>query len=394
MSVAAASFGFLMLWSMWPEQARVALAPSSMAQSDGPSDPFAESTLTPPIASNFDLDRNALLSKPVTLRCDDVPLATAFASIAEQVGVAIHLQRKALEDVNIPPDTPITLDVKEVQLRSVLALICDQHGLDWLERENALLITSFDAAREQTQTRIYDIGELLALRRDVGQPEATSLERLIIQQVATNEWNEEGGQGTLSLLDQSLVVRQTPRVHDQISSFLSALKRQLLQDPKEQALAPMDVTPYPKVLRQLKLAMRKPLGEMEVTDAPLVDIVRLLSERAGVVIHLDQKALDDSSIPLDSPVSFSFKDATLHSVLDSLADHVGLMWAYRNEAILITPADRVAEYSKVRLYPVGDLVGLGLEQVDWDRMDRVRQVLLHSTPVHGPNMLRRVERVS
>ncbi len=100
-------------------------------------------------------------------------------------------------------------------------MICDQHGLDWLERENALLITSFDAAREQTQTRIYDIGELLALRRDVGQPEATSLERLIIQQVATDEWNEEGGQGTLSLLDQSLVVRQTPRVHDQISSFLT-----------------------------------------------------------------------------------------------------------------------------------------------------------------------------
>lgn len=70
-------------------------------------------------------------------------------------------------------------------------------------------------APEQIETRFYPI-----LREGA----ASQIQAAIIDLVAPESWNAAGGKGVVHVVEETLVVRQTRKVHREIGAFLKALK--------------------------------------------------------------------------------------------------------------------------------------------------------------------------
>jgi type II secretory pathway component GspD/PulD (secretin) len=63
----------------------------------------------------------------------------------------------------------------------------------------------------------------------------------------------------------------------------------------------------------------KSVGKVAFTDTPLGDVLRHVSESAGLMLQVDERSLESIGLMQDSPVTMSLKDATLQTVMDELA---------------------------------------------------------------------------
>lgn len=85
-----------------------------------------------------------------------------------------------------------------------------------------------------------------------------------------------------------------------------------------------------------------------------------LSTLSNQPIIVDKAALKDADIGYDSPVNFKLKNVSMRTVLRKLLGEFGLAYVVKDQAILITTAQRAKEMMVVRAYPIGDLVsGIG-----------------------------------
>ena len=85
-----------------------------------------------------------------------------------------------------------------------------------------------------------------------------------------------------------------------------------------------------------------------------------LSTLSNQPIIVDKAALKDADIGYDAPVNFKLKNVSMRTVLRKLLGEFGLAYVVKDQAILITTAQRAKEMMVVRAYPIGDLVtGLG-----------------------------------
>lgn len=86
------------------------------------------------------------LKKPVTLDFTDSALADVVDFLRDFTGENVVLDRLALEEQGITPDTPITLKLAGVSLKTALSLILEQIKLAWIIRDEVLFITTEEQA--------------------------------------------------------------------------------------------------------------------------------------------------------------------------------------------------------------------------------------------------------
>lgn len=106
------------------------------------------------------------LEGPAALDCTEAALADVLDDLRYKHLVAIHLDKKALEDVGIGLDTPITFSISGVPLRSALGLMLKELNLTWTIKSGVLLITTEEEAESILVTKTYDVGDLLAVAVD------------------------------------------------------------------------------------------------------------------------------------------------------------------------------------------------------------------------------------
>jgi hypothetical protein len=93
----------------------------------------------------------------------ECPLEDVVQFLADQHGVPIHIDRKALDAEKIGADLPITADIRGIPLRSALNHILNDIDLAWQIRDDMLVITSLPGARARPSTAVYHVGDLIAL---------------------------------------------------------------------------------------------------------------------------------------------------------------------------------------------------------------------------------------
>jgi hypothetical protein len=96
--------------------------------------------------------------------------------------------------------------------------------------------------------------------------------------------------------------------------------------------------------------------ELDFAEQPLTDVVDYLKQRHGIEIQLDQKALSDTGLGSDLPVTRAIKGITLRSALKLLLSELDLTYVIRNEVLLITSRTEAENMLSTRVYPVADLV--------------------------------------
>jgi hypothetical protein len=224
-----------------------------------------------------------VLREPTSLEFIERPLLDVAAEVQDMHGVQVHVDQRALDDVGIPSDTPITFALASIPLRSALELMLDQLDLTWAIRSDVLLITTPEMEENMLVTKTYDVSDLLVSPRNhryqggtlpttphknywpgmyapgdlmsdgggatggaagttdgmglmCGGAHWSSLDRqyggtddlidLITTVIAPDTWDDVGGPGSCVVYDRVLVVSQTIAIHLEMEAFLDTLRAQ------------------------------------------------------------------------------------------------------------------------------------------------------------------------
>lgn len=101
--------------------------------------------------------------------------------------------------------------------------------------------------------------------------------------------------------------------------------------------------------------------EIECIEIPLSDLVEYLRTKHKLEIALDHKALAESGIALDTPITRHLKNVSLRSALDLILRELNLAWLVRDEVLLITTTEMAETLHETRVYPVEDLIARDAE---------------------------------
>lgn len=119
--------------------------------------------------ASVDLHKSSGAEKRITSALDDQssvqfveqPLKVAIEYLSSRHEIPILLDKQVLEAAGITEDTPITLTVAGVPLRSILNLMLKEHALTYVIQNDVMMITTVDEAQNRLQTRVYPVGDLV-----------------------------------------------------------------------------------------------------------------------------------------------------------------------------------------------------------------------------------------
>jgi RNA polymerase sigma factor (sigma-70 family) len=162
----------------------------------------------------------AILKRVVNVDYEAVPLRKALEDISNKMGINLVVDRRALQDMGINEERPITLKLENVMLKTALHFMVKDLGLDYTVQEGVLVV----GQREHLLTKVIPVGDLIFDREKKNREEV--LIRLITQVVEPPTWASMGGNGNIEFfpLGESLVVKQSPVVLEQIEALLAGLR--------------------------------------------------------------------------------------------------------------------------------------------------------------------------
>jgi tetratricopeptide (TPR) repeat protein len=174
------------------------------------------------------------LRKPVSLNFKETPLKQVLEDLADANGINIVIDKPALQEEGVTLESPISMKLDQVSLKSALNLILHQVHLTYVIKDEVLQITTEPHSHGGFVTMTFSVGDLVASAEFAamlgGKPPADeALIRFLCSSTAPRSWSEQGGPGTVDYfpLTKSLVVNQTPDVQEQVSDLLEVLRREL-----------------------------------------------------------------------------------------------------------------------------------------------------------------------
>lgn len=225
-------------------------APPAPALSAPTAQPAPPSPIDAPSAApdRTDLSPSARIRAALDRRINgefvEAPLTDALDYVADQIGVSVVLDRRAIEALGVDLGGTVSLSVKDVSARSMLALVLEPQGLTAVVHRETLLVTSSERAATMQETRVCDVSDLVgrppaSAAMGAGPPDGASiaaprvrldeLADMIVRCVEPDSWEQAGGSGAIVPIEldgtQVLVIRQTQSAHDQVESLLAELRR-------------------------------------------------------------------------------------------------------------------------------------------------------------------------
>jgi prepilin-type processing-associated H-X9-DG protein len=156
----------------------------------------------------------------------------AFAEAIEEIKHSVDpplnivvMWRVLFNDADIDQTTPINIDaMPAIRLGMALRLLLDSVSgfadLGFVVRDGVITISTKESLPAILETRVYDISELVSKEE-----EADDIALLVTSTVASDNWYEAGGEGTVyTYQDKKLVVSQTYEVHREIQKLLQGLQ--------------------------------------------------------------------------------------------------------------------------------------------------------------------------
>ncbi|MDO4574420.1 MAG: hypothetical protein Q4D98_04315 [Planctomycetia bacterium] len=109
-----------------------------------------------------ELDIVKRLATPVQARFENQPLQTVMDTLGQMTGVNIHLAPDGLSEQGVAPSQPVTLNMQsEISLQSALNLILGPLNLDYVIRNEVLMITSKSMKDTDVYSVTYPVADLV-----------------------------------------------------------------------------------------------------------------------------------------------------------------------------------------------------------------------------------------
>ena len=172
----------------------------------------------------------AALNAPTALDFIETPLVDVVEFLEKLHGIPIEINRRALDDVGIPTDVPVTRKLHGISLRSALKLMLDEFDLTFLIESEVLLITTPEEAETRLETVAYPVSDF-GFRDKSGQEwiDYDTLITTITTTIEPTAWDDVGGAGSISPMEVGgkhfLVLSQTQDVHREVTALLENMRR-------------------------------------------------------------------------------------------------------------------------------------------------------------------------
>lgn len=162
----------------------------------------------------------------------DTPLNEAVAEIAKSTNLTIVVDTRALEEIGLTPDTPVSFTANNVSLKNLFRLMLRDLDLTTATRDGAIQISTFEACEKNLVNRVYFL-EGIGMAKGEGEVfDFDSLIQLVQTTVAPDTWETLGGPSTMSPGGignrPSVLVSTTDDVHAEIEALLKGLRSSLV----------------------------------------------------------------------------------------------------------------------------------------------------------------------
>jgi hypothetical protein len=208
------------------------------------------------------------LKEETSIDCTNSPLKDVLQYFSEKHRIPVRMDSPALKEAGVEECAPITCKLSGIPLRSALGIILDDLQLVWTIDNDVLTITSPNKAEsyEFLVTKSYDVADLVVFSKSYDQIPSAAVDSpanysplmsmaggfqqvtgpgqysgnargtphtqtdvqpimdAITNIVATKDWADNGGCGTIAQHDRVLLISQTFQVHTQIEQFLADLR--------------------------------------------------------------------------------------------------------------------------------------------------------------------------
>jgi hypothetical protein len=167
----------------------------------------------------------------VILRTLDSTLSVAFRNsrfedvidyLQTVTGLRIIVVKTALEEASVTYDSPVTLQVNGVTVRSLLRKVLGDLGLAYVIKDEAIQVVTAQQTRETLVIRVHYIGELLGGDELTRRIQAAQLIDLITQTIDPQSWATHGGPGKILYDDlrRALVIKQSAELQPVLAGGL------------------------------------------------------------------------------------------------------------------------------------------------------------------------------
>lgn len=146
----------------------------------------------------------------------ETPLEEACKRISKTHNIPILIDRRALEEIGLTPDTPVNVWVEKVKLRSAIRLMLRELDLTYLVADEFLQITTIEAAERNLATKMLKLDQTLLAEKD-------DLIKVIQKNIVPDAWESSGGPASMMYLGDILIISATDDVIHQAEVIIGKL---------------------------------------------------------------------------------------------------------------------------------------------------------------------------
>lgn len=302
------------------------------------------------------------LGQAVDILWSGTPLREAVTSLSRAQRVAILIDRR------VDPDQRLDLAVRNVPMKQALQMIADRCGLGIARLGTVVYLGPTSTAQRlrpvsQAFTQACRhlspaIQQKLLLRKAMAW-EDLATPRELVEQLGEKNGVEIAGLDqiphdlwaaaelpALSLADRLTLIA----IQFDLTFKASADGNQLELAPIPEDLRPTAAdkdgfgplrpsTPTPRTRKNAATSLdRTRIQRMAVRSEPVGPVLRQLSERLGLELHIDEQAIAKAGISLDQRVSVKVENATIDELFGELLKSTGLTFHRRQRVVEIAPA--------------------------------------------------------
>ncbi len=335
-----------------------------------------------------------LFDRPVEVNFVDTPLKDFVGFLGKSTGVNLNLDRAALAEEGVAIDEPINFKSKPIGTARVLSRVLPPLGLTWVIRNNAVQITTIIAADEMLTTRTYPVGDLLEYaKKEEAKAKVSAFrpkQRLhlvqfdggigpgigglpgsgclppenfgagswlidTLQQNTEGPWVDiDGTGGSLSLTQNTLVIRQTKDNHEIIAGILDTIRRFTKGELKPSAVA-IHSPHYSHDDDELVNKALEKVIDVKCKELPLNKFLPDLAGKLGVQFEIAEMSLAEEGVALDEPITLDVKNMPARSVLNNVLETLGLCFLIEDGWLYVTTIIAAEERLYTRIHDARDL---------------------------------------
>ncbi len=297
----------------------------------------------------------ARLNEPISqISLPGVPLRQAVDLLAGMSSVLVSFDADALAELGVTLGDPVSIELAQTTAGKALQAVAASRGLACVVGGGQVLLTSPAEHRQGLGRLRYTVADL------TGQDPvaAAELARLIERFVAPQSWQRFGGQGTIEVQGDVLVIQQSPSVHGRILTFCERLRlaRGKPLRSKQGRENPALFTLATRVDRA-RAALEHPTTVNLSTPLPLGEALGRIKPPGGVDLIVDWWSLAAVAMADNTQATLKVEKQPLRAALGQLLEPLGLAWrVVTPEMIQVSTPKAIAARPEIEFYPVGRLL--------------------------------------